>query len=771
MHLEQASLHSAQEDVHAELPGRGLWAPAFLRRSVLAVLCACFLSFAITLPVLYAISERNQGLCTVRSGNYYLWTYGPTAVLTLTAAFWSQVEFRSKQLTPWKIMHQGLAPASQTLLLDYISPWNVLAMFGALKQGHHMAALPIIATLFLSLMTVFSTGLLSNQNVNKDIQLPVSVTQTFNGTGFNTTPGYFTVGQSAFAVTWGIQNLNLSYPFGTTQHYAFPDFNITSDAEGLSGSISTLTAELDIFVWDVECEEANTTALIWKEGTNLTLAAGSCNINYDPTGRLVRGSSTLIVDRAPCDGENDTRLIGVLATRDPAGQPAVENNNTANYRFTSTICTPKYNISRAIVTYGGSATDRRLVTKVDIPPNAQASSMPDITSSDILMAVLQSAAMAGIDPGYAMVNATFSSDLGWLDDYAVLSEALRKSTITTGPQVAKENFLRASKDTIIGTASVLQNRLLVRVLSFALMEALSGILSLLALGMILFYPSCAVCSRDPGSIGGLATVLARSQRALQSLRGLGAVTAKQLENRMSGYSYRSITSGIDGTSTFYITQIGSPLYDMRGTGSNDYGPSQPIIVDLQEIIWWQPFATTMTGRVLLIAVSAALVVTLEILYRISHSSEGIVDVSSKDQYIKYTWVYLPALAVFGVETLYASMAFAIKMFQPYHAMRGRGSRAPQSLLDNALGKVAVLNLRDAIVKRQAPVAASSLAMILAPLLMVVVSGLYTSKATDHRTAVVVQQLDAWQMVDHTGMISFPQGAADDYLEERLVTGM
>lgn len=721
--------------------------------------------------MLYAISERNQGLCTVRSGNYYLWTYGPTAVLTLTAAFWSQVEFRSKQLTPWKIMHQGLAPASQTLLLDYISPWNVLAMFGALKQGHHMAALPIIATLFLSLMTVFSTGLLSNQNVNKDIQLPVSVTQTFNGTGFNTTPGYFTVGQSAFAVTWGIQNLNLSYPFGTTQHYAFPDFNITSDAEGLSGSISTLTAELDIFVWDVECEEANTTALIWKEGTNLTLAAGSCNINYDPTGRLVRGSSTLIVDRAPCDGENDTRLIGVLATRDPAGQPAVENNNTANYRFTSTICTPKYNISRAIVTYGGSATDRRLVTKVDIPPNAQASSMPDITSSDILMAVLQSAAMAGIDPGYAMVNATFSSDLGWLDDYAVLSEALRKSTITTGPQVAKENFLRASKDTIIGTASVLQNRLLVRVLSFALMEALSGILSLLALGMILFYPSCAVCSRDPGSIGGLATVLARSQRALQSLRGLGAVTAKQLENRMSGYSYRSITSGIDGTSTFYITQIGSPLYDMRGTGSNDYGPSQPIIVDLQEIIWWQPFATTMTGRVLLIAVSAALVVTLEILYRISHSSEGIVDVSSKDQYIKYTWVYLPALAVFGVETLYASMAFAIKMFQPYHAMRGRGSRAPQSLLDNALGKVAVLNLRDAIVKRQAPVAASSLAMILAPLLMVVVSGLYTSKATDHRTAVVVQQLDAWQMVDHTGMISFPQGAADDYLEERLVTGM
>ncbi|OJJ31436.1 hypothetical protein ASPWEDRAFT_187308, partial [Aspergillus wentii DTO 134E9] len=49
----------------------------------------------------------------------------------------------------------------KTVLLDYISPWNVVAMFRAGRNSHWPVVMAIIGTLFLQLVAVASTGLLT----------------------------------------------------------------------------------------------------------------------------------------------------------------------------------------------------------------------------------------------------------------------------------------------------------------------------------------------------------------------------------------------------------------------------------------------------------------------------------------------------------------------------------------------------------------------------------------------------------------------------------
>lgn len=107
-------------------------------------------------------------------------------VLTILAAFWGQVEFRAKQLMPWRNMANGPRPAETSLLLDYISPWNVVALFKSVKNRHHMVFVAILDSPLINLLIVVSTALLSLREAiieNKNIRL--IATDLFDGTGLD----------------------------------------------------------------------------------------------------------------------------------------------------------------------------------------------------------------------------------------------------------------------------------------------------------------------------------------------------------------------------------------------------------------------------------------------------------------------------------------------------------------------------------------------------------------------------------------------------------
>ncbi len=62
-------------------------------------------------------------------------------------------------MAPWKVMWQGPAPTARTVLLDYLSPMNIVALFTSIEASDLLVALAIVASLLIKLLTIVSTGL------------------------------------------------------------------------------------------------------------------------------------------------------------------------------------------------------------------------------------------------------------------------------------------------------------------------------------------------------------------------------------------------------------------------------------------------------------------------------------------------------------------------------------------------------------------------------------------------------------------------------------
>ena len=63
-----------------------------MEKETLFSLIVVFSVLIVSVEVLRYVSNNNYGLATSHQTLHYLWTYGPTAILTLIASFWSRVE-------------------------------------------------------------------------------------------------------------------------------------------------------------------------------------------------------------------------------------------------------------------------------------------------------------------------------------------------------------------------------------------------------------------------------------------------------------------------------------------------------------------------------------------------------------------------------------------------------------------------------------------------------------------------------------------------------
>jgi hypothetical protein len=129
-----------------------LWTPIWLCKAPLIGFTILNIAFLVVLLILWYVSKKENGLPISPSTNHYVWTYGPTAVLVTVVAFWRQVDYYCKALLPWKEMQQGYADASRTLLLDYLSPFQVVAFWKALHQGHVVIVVTIAGFWILKLI-------------------------------------------------------------------------------------------------------------------------------------------------------------------------------------------------------------------------------------------------------------------------------------------------------------------------------------------------------------------------------------------------------------------------------------------------------------------------------------------------------------------------------------------------------------------------------------------------------------------------------------------
>jgi hypothetical protein len=121
-----------------------------------------FAILIVAMEILALFSQQNNGFPVPSIPP--LWTYIPVALVFILAALWAQMEFRIKSLMPWRVLAYGPSSASKSLLLDYISPWNIISLIGSLASRHYGVSLAVFGSFTLKLLVISSTGLLASES-------------------------------------------------------------------------------------------------------------------------------------------------------------------------------------------------------------------------------------------------------------------------------------------------------------------------------------------------------------------------------------------------------------------------------------------------------------------------------------------------------------------------------------------------------------------------------------------------------------------------------
>ena len=541
---------------------------------------------------------------------------------------------------------------------------------------------------------------------------------------------------------------SFSYDYGR----ANINFNIVAFVK-LKGIVDAFSASL-------ACEKGNWTSKVLEDRKlfQVNISTSSCQIideeilpgywmpkvgqtNADILiGRLQASNCTH--SRTKDDVERLLIMLGEYSISIPPSphSPSITYSANSLLRFSSLVCKPEYVIKRPTVLFNPFESFSGSGVEVMLEDDTETTTIPQLSAWDIASGVLSSLAPShagsvddngtDLDQFFTLIQPKWpQANMSGLLDSEIVHRASRELYSSISTQMAHRYLLTSTNQSMKGISIVSERRLHIRTLSLRLTESILGLLIVISTIMCIWTP-VRIVSRDPGSIGGYATILARSQALVDSLRGMGASSLNDLRHHLTGYQYQTVVNQKNGIVTFSIesdsrTVSGDPSRAMDTTHSSP-------------IRWWRPFSVTIPSRVLILAVPIALIVSLEVLYQCSSRSDGIVDVDMEG-YIRYSWVYIPTLTMVGVGMLFSMVDFSIKVFQPYHALRKGTASAEGSMLEDQLGRVGVHALWHAFIKRQYAIFTTTLAILLASFLTIAVSGLYIAEGVPDKTSISFRQ--------------------------------
>jgi Protein of unknown function (DUF3433) len=515
---------------------------------------------------------------------------------------------------------------------------------------------------------------------------------------------------------------------------------------------------VNVLTTDLTCEEATATAALVNFTSNgsittptiVTLRAQSCSINLT----LDAAVSTQIVPVldgyltqfvvSGCSEETDyfnlsLCLIGSETPKDgvlwgyftapesdnsaasyeiPLSNP--DNSTTVvNQRYSAIMCTPKFETSLGQVTINRDFSTGEIFSEVAVQVSSDIPGLAlDSTSIPLPQALLYQSYCpipwffeGGIDTSLTFANTT-NDDISSLSNATVFAASVRAGVASIMAQAARTYLMLPSNDTVLGTVFGPDVRLIIQPVSFGMMIA-ALCFAIINCGVLLLrciYVPCRVCSRDPGSIGALATILARSNAATQAFQETNSLSTESLSHLLKDKKFHTRT-GDHGE--FFIEL-------------DDDSPNKKID-RLSNIKGWTPFSLTTASFLITLLLPIALIVVMEVLLHISTQFDGITYLDDK-LYLRYPWRFLPALAALCVQSLFESLSFSVRTLQAYRLL-WKGKAPQWVVMENTQRKSDVRALADSFFKHQWAVFFAILPVLLAPFLPIAVSGLYTTTTT------------------------------------------
>lgn len=736
---------------------RRLYVPRLLRRRSLVLLAISFLLLAGILALLFALSKRSTGISNVDNQLYYVWTYGPTAVFTIVAISWYNIEFRTMQLWSWHLMYQNSLPASE-VVLDYTAMWNVRAMVLATRKGHFRIVTVVLGTLLISLLTIVSTGLFTNQSmVLGDDALLRFATSLQPPGNLNLTP----IDELPYLQAFLVTHLNTTPPLGTNGAMVYEQFFDNSSTPNITASFATNTsyiARVKTLTMRMECEDATVIKDPRANASDnpyaLAIKSASCSdtsFANSPSGYILQGGDYGLWASLGCcscgpddgllesryalqfDNGQDWRLF-VNANHFKTQQTSRNITTTENSDFISYVCTAKVDSRMGDVTLARDSRTDQVLSNIVLGENVSVG-LNTSSGTQLLLGAWKSYAdfIGGPKAYNFLLNPGDDGDISKFFDSDLLKERIEDSMPKLMAQVASPYFMTGANSTVDGHISTISDRLVVRDTSFYLMLAALLILCTICAFMAFAGPLVS-CSRDPSSIAAVAAILSQSPQLRKVLEVTGPYSIDSLKEYLMPVS---VESRIDPSKDFRIA------FNLR----SDLLPNNT------ELKWWRPLSSIIPFRVLIILAPLGLLAVLETGVQLSTKYGHLVTVSTEGA-THYLWLYLPPLLILGVRVLFEMVDFNSKIFQPLHLLaKGRAS-ANTSLLESLQSKVAVVVLFRSIKNAYWSVAASSFAMLFGPFLSILVASLFIGVPANTSHKLTIRQVDRWNFSDPTGSLYY-----------------
>ncbi|KAI5925292.1 hypothetical protein F4810DRAFT_72184 [Camillea tinctor] len=675
------------------------WRPFYLRGSVLLIFGLFIGILIIILQVLLDVSNRRHGLVESYNRLHYLWTYGPTAILTLLAAFWSRVEYQTKLTMPWLSMYKGPCEARKSVLLDYISMLQPLAIYYALRNRHYAVFATTAVSLIIRITIPISTALITlapTPIFRTDVPLTLK-------SEFVDSPAKLQ--QNSGLASYTLQQYSSSsrfMPDGVSSEYAYQLVDSSlSTSQSLAAKVEGLSAGLT-------CESADMTDIPgnftpYTIGSNYdvvrdrsaVIASQQCRFNVEYTtpslsldgdlgpghrlrdfGRFMPGNCT------GSSADSDQRVSIVFATMNftvnKTSEDEMEISDASVSRSNSLICTPTYEIKTLDLSQDENS------TRVSAPDNASARQLSNVSAWDIMQAHLDSKDYNGggssfdfpvhTDP-YVGLAAQFADANMSLPSVDSLFEPEGAQDFMTRyykqyvAVLAHDSLMQSASTPSRATAWVLEDRLIVRSIAAHWMTGLFAAAGVLIILAWVTFPRHAFLPRNPGSVAGIAALLAGSYPFVHSFRNMGAASMADINHLSDANHYEILFDGKNKSA-----EKGFSLVANRQLPEYDNLESSHV-----EKTEWRPITLHPAYRASIYLVLIAIFVVLEVTLQKSLRENGLGDVGDSP-YIHFSWTISPAVVLTLLGMYFAAADFDTRTLTPYsYLFRGANFKSSFSL--------------------------------------------------------------------------------------------
>ncbi|KAF2151550.1 hypothetical protein K461DRAFT_279053 [Myriangium duriaei CBS 260.36] len=707
--------------------------PFWLSVPFISLFSALLIVLASMTGLLFELSRHEDGF-SLPHGGHFVWTYGPTAMLTVVASGWEPVVFTCKLFQPWKMLQTEPTQVDRSIRLDYISPTEPITLFRSIRRWHLPVFSTIAVSILLRIATVASTGLLTPITVRtpfEDTNLrlltqfgaPEAILATNPGTNL-TNPAEF----SADAVVLDGQSL----ANGLQTDLVFQAFELP----GITLNASTdpkIRANVDVFRPLTVCEPANISLSLNNTNPNweYTMSASwpSCP-QSNSVKTLLTGASSKptslqelwgLVQRLVCPNSSHdpwvlTSIFDVRWNQSTIPDALFQANTSENAHFqfanaTSVACSFGYSMGTAQVTYN-LASNPATLASIDQYVEAPGKFVPGFTVQNFSRAMLiPTSNILNLSASYtassselklsilplmtAMHNTTYQE---LFYNLSALTSAAETALNYVGVQTAAYYVVQNSTSSVIGQISTLTPKIQVPAAIPWVMIAVLLTAAMLALLLVFTRPRLTI----PWSLGNISSV------ALALLQHPVLAQSKFI-------CPKSITVGKNDSQT------------------DDEDSSR----------WWRPVIMRPSSLVLVALLFISMLAVLEVLQHISDREEGLAvvhNVTSTLTSITTRWV--PSLILLSASLLYNSIKFNVLLFTPFNHLK-EGHSGFATMKNSILGKVLPVAVYRALQGRHWAATVIILISVMANFLTVFVSGLYHFENAPALSTIVLQRLDDW----------------------------